>query len=168
MLLILLTQKCVFCWNDWEWMGYMWLCFEQQLNSLQIDELGKLVPVYSVGGLTWLRHAKMYPWQPCKQEPSQQAAPPDTVTLKNSVEQTILTCTWNPLAKMRVGVVGQGSTTIQCTANNPWWSAKLQAKYFTQHKPALPRPMDHPTDHVLPQTWSLTALAWAWLCLNYI
>ena len=39
---------------------------------------------------------------------------------------------------------------IQCTANDPRRSAKLQAKYITQHEPAMPRPMDHPTDHVMP------------------
>ena len=62
------------------------------LNSSPIDELGKLVPGESVGGLTRLRHAERYPWQPCDREPPQHAAPPDTLTLKrNSVEPTILT-----------------------------------------------------------------------------
>ena len=38
-------------------------------------------------------------------------------------------------------------------------SSKMQAKYITLHEPALPGPMDHPKDHLLPQTRPLTALA---------
>ena len=129
------------------------------LNSSPIDELGKLVPGKSVGGLTRLRHSERYPWQPCKWEPSQQAAPLGTVTLKNSVEQTILT--WNLLAKRRVSVVGQESATIHCTVNDPRRRAKLQAKYIAQHDSTLPRPIDHPKDHVLPRNRPLPALAQA-------
>ena len=47
-----------------------------------MDELGKLVPEKSVGGLTRLRHAERYPRQSYDREPPRQAAPPGTVTLK--------------------------------------------------------------------------------------
>ena len=126
---------------------------------------GKLVPGKSVGGLTRLRHGERHPWQPCDREPPREAAPPGTVTLKKILwkkeflPNPILT--WNPLAKIGVGVVGEDTARIQCAANDSRRSAKLQAKYIAQHEPALPRPMDHPKDHVLPRTRRLTALAQA-------
>ena len=43
--------------------------------------------------------------------------------------------TRSPLARIGVGVVGQESATIQCTANDPRRSAKLQAKYIMQRNP---------------------------------
>ena len=46
-------------------------------------------------------------------------------------------------------MVGQESTTIQCTANDLRQSAKLQALYIAQQEPALAEPVDLPTDHIV-------------------
>ena len=84
------------------------------LNSspIHVDELGKLVHGESVGGLTCLRHAGRYPWQPCDREPPWHTAPPGTVTLKkfSGINKTYLNgkpiLNKTPLANMWVGVHG--------------------------------------------------------------